>query len=150
MVCMEQENRKKLMALVGEQIKIEKDHVEHLTELEKKMRYAAAKLLVLEMKLDSEKHADILTAIIKTLEGIPNNETLWEYELESYIDPEIVKRELEVHAKMENDVLAHIEKEFAHTTDEGLKLLLQNIEADKKKHQKMLETILHNLYKISP
>jgi rubrerythrin len=147
---MEQENRKKLIALVGEQIKIEKDHVKHLTELEKKMRYAAAKLLVLEMRLDSEKHSDILTAIIKTLEGIPSNETFWQYELESYIDPEIVKRELNVHAKMENDVLAHIEKEFAHTTDEGLKLLLQNIEADKKKHQKMLGAILHNLYKISP
>jgi len=101
------------------------------------------------MRLDSEKHAGILTGILETLKGVPPSKTLWEYELEGYIDPIIVKKSLEEHVKMEADVLAHVEEEMKHTKDEGLKLLLRHIAEDEKKHQKILEEIVKNLYKIT-
>jgi len=109
----------KLIPLIKKQITIEREHVKRITELEKKVRNAAAKLLLLEMRLDSEKHAGILTGILETLKGVPPSKTLWEYELEGYIDPIIVKKSPEEHVKMEADVLAHVEEEMKHTKDEA-------------------------------
>lgn len=143
------EQKDKLIPLIKKQIIIEKEHVKKITELEKKVRNAAARLLLLEMRLDSEKHAGILTGILETLKGVPPSKTLWEYELEGYIDPIIVKRSLEEHVKMEADVLAHVEEEMRHTEDEGLKLLLRHIAEDEKKHHKILEEIVKNLYKVA-
>jgi rubrerythrin len=60
-----------------------------------------------------------------------------------------VKRSLEEHVRMEADVLAHVEEEMRHTRDEGLKLLLRHIAEDEKKHHKILEEIVKNLYKIT-
>ncbi len=143
------EQKDKLVPLIKKQIIIENEHVRKIAELEKRVGNAAAKLLLLEMRLDSEKHAGILTGILETLKGVPPSKTLWEYELEGYIDPIIVKRSLEEHVKMEADVLAHVQEEMKHTKDEGLKLLLGHIAEDEKKHHKILEEIVRNLYKIT-
>jgi rubrerythrin len=142
------EQHEKLIELIKTQIKIENEHVKRITEMNKKLGNAAAKLLLLEMRLDSQKHAGILTEILEILKGKPANKTLWEYHLEGYVDPFVVKRALEDHVKMETDVLAHVEEEMKHTKDEGLKLLLQHIAEDEKKHHKILETVAENMYKI--
>jgi len=47
------EQKDKLIPLIKKQITIEKEHVKRITELEKKIRNAAANLLLLEMRLDS-------------------------------------------------------------------------------------------------
>jgi hypothetical protein len=47
------EQKDKLIPLIKKQITIEKEHVKRITELEKKVRNAAANLLLLEMSLDS-------------------------------------------------------------------------------------------------
>jgi len=142
-------NRENLMKLVKTHIKIEEEQVKQLTELERTTGYAAAKLLLLEMKLDSQKHAGILTSILDMLKGAPANQSLWEYRLESYVDPMVARRSVENHIKMESDVLAHVQEEIKQTKDEGLKLLLQHIAEDEKKHHKILETIVRNTYRIS-
>ena len=141
--------REKLIQLVKTHVKIEEEHVRQLTEMEKTIGYAAAKLLLLEMKLDSQKHAGILNGILDTLKEAPAGQTLWEYRLESYIDPLVAKKSVENHIKMESDVLAHVEDEIKHTKDEGMKLLLQHIAEDEKKHHKILETIVKNAYRIN-
>ena len=143
------EQKDKLIPLIKKQITIEKEHVKKISAMEKKVGNAAARLLLLEMRLDSEKHAGILTGILETIKGIPPSKTLWAYELEGYIDPILVKKSLEQHVKMEADVLAHVEEEMKHTKDEGLKLLLHHIAEDEKKHHKILEEIVRNLYKIT-
>jgi rubrerythrin len=91
-----------------------------------------------------------LTSILKVLRGVPPSQTIWEYRLESYVDPFVVKKELENHMKMETAVLTHVEEEIKQTKDEGLKLLLQHIADDEKKHHKILETIVKYSYKINP
>lgn len=144
------EDKEKLIGLVKKQIGIERELVRKIGEMEKKVGNAAARMLLLEMRLDSKKHAGILTSILKVLKGVPPSQTIWEYRLESYVDPFVVKKELENHMKMENDVLAHVEEEIKQTKDEGLKLLLQHIADDEKKHHKILETIVKYSYKINP
>ena len=81
------EQKDKLIPLIKKQITIEKEHVKRITELEKKVRNAAAKLLLLEMRLDSEKHAGILTGILETLKGVPPSKTLWDMNLKDILTP---------------------------------------------------------------
>ncbi len=142
------ERKDNLVQLLTKHSRIEKEHVKRLGEMEKKVGNAAARLLLLEMQLDSKKHAGILAGILKSLKGVPPSKTLWQYKLEGYVDPIVVRREVEAHIKMETDVLAHVEEEIKQTKDEGLKLLLQHIAEDEKKHHAILETIVKNSYTI--
>jgi rubrerythrin len=144
------ENREELVRLIKKQIEIENDHVKRLDELQKKVRTAAAQLLLYEMQLDSQKHASILSGTLKVLKGVPPSKTLWNYRIESYVDESVVKQELETHMKMETEVLDHVEKEIEKTKDEGLKLLLQNIAEDEKKHHKILGVIVKHSYEFIP
>jgi rubrerythrin len=141
--------RDKLIELLKTHEKMEKEHVAQLTKIEMDVRNAAAKLLLKEMILDSQKHADILATILTTMKGVPKSETLWQYELEGYVDPIVVRKAVENHMKMEADVLSHVEKEIKETKDEGIKLLLGHIAEDEKKHHKILEEIVKNSYKIT-
>lgn len=144
------EHREKLAELIQTQIRIENEHVRRIGELEKKVGTPAANLLLLEMRLDSQKHAGILTGILEMMEKVPTDQTSWEYELEGYVDPVLVKKSLEDHMKMETDVLDHVESELKHTKDEGVKLLLKHIQEDEKKHHAILKTIIDKMYKINP
>jgi len=143
------EQKERLTELIKRQIKIERELVKKIGEMEKKVGNAAAKMLLLEMRFDSQKHTGILSGILKILRGVPPSQTIWEYKLESYIDPFVVKRELESHVKVEAEVLDHVEEEIRQTKDEGVKLLLQHIADDEKKHHKILETIMTQSYKIT-
>jgi rubrerythrin len=144
------ERKERINELLKKQIDIENDHVRRLKELEKKVGTAAARLLLIEMQLDSTKHAAILSEIIEIMNKLTPSQTLWSYKIDSYVDKQSVKKELENHVKMESDVMAHVEEEIRQTKDEGLKLLLEHIAADEKKHHQILETIVKYSYKIKP
>jgi len=144
------ETRERLIELIKKQIEIEENNVRQVSETEKKIDNAAAKMSLLEIRLDSQKHADILNGILEVLRGVPPSKTLWEYRIESYIDPFVVKRELESHIKREDEMLDHVEEEIKQTKDEGLKLLLQHIADDERKHHDILEAIAKHLHKINP
>jgi rubrerythrin len=144
------ENRDKLVELLKKQIDIENMHVERIGELMTKVDSAAAQLLLLEMRLDSQKHASILGGILKILKQMPPSKMLWSYQIGSYVDKLVVKKELENHVALETEVLKHVEEEMKQTRDEGLKLLLQHIIEDEKKHHEILETIVKHFHKISP
>ena len=144
------ETRERLIQLIKKQIEVEKVNVKQVRETEKKVDNAAAKLLLLEIRLDSQKHADILDGILEVLSGVPASKTLWEHRIESYIDPFVVQRELENHEQREAEMIEHVEEEIKHTEDEGLKLLLQHVLDDERKHHKILETIVKHLHKVNP
>jgi rubrerythrin len=139
--------RNTLMKLIKTQIEIENEHVKSIEKLEKTVGNAAAQLLLLEIRLDSTKHAGILTRILEVMEKMHSND-LWKTTLEGYADPVAVKRSIENHIKMEIDVLDQVKNEMKRTKDEGLKLLLEHIQADEEKHHEMLNTIIKNLYKV--
>jgi rubrerythrin len=119
-------------------------------KLEKEVHTAAAKLLLSEMRLDSQKHENILTEILKVLEGIPTPEKLWDARIDSYVDMQVLKKELERHVKLESDMLNDVEKEIKETDDEALKTLLTHIAEDEKKHHKNMELIIKKSYAFTP
>jgi len=120
------------------------------TKLEEQVHTAAAKLLLAEMRLDSKKHEDILTEILKVLEKATLPTTLWDARINSYVDMQVVKKELERHVKIETDMLRDVEKEISETKDEALKTLLIHIAEDEKKHHKNIDLIIKKSYAFTP
>jgi rubrerythrin len=130
--------------------KAEANMVKVCANLEKQVHTAAAKLLLAEMRLDSKKHENILIEILKVLEGIQTPEKLWDARIDSYVDMQVVKKELEKHVKLESDMLKDVEEEVKESDDEAVKTLLTHIAEDEKKHHKNMELIIRKSYAFTP
>lgn len=139
------EDKKRLMDLIRAQIELEKDISGRLANLEGRVDSIAAKLLIREMQLDTEKHAEILGEALKVIEA---PKSFWDYTIHVDADKRMVKRELEEHIKAEEKMKQQIEEEAKKTADEALKLLLKHFADDEDKHHKILKTILSKAYEM--
>jgi len=140
------ESRKELVNLIREQVEIEKESAARLSKTEQKVGTGAAKLLLVEMRCDSQKHAAILEAILEALKGDQSSKPLWERALSGFADPVIVKREIENHKTLGKSMVAHIQKEMIKTDDEAVRTLLQHLTEDEKRHSQILDTIARRCY----
>lgn len=131
-----------------EQVEIEKESVRRLSETEKKVGSGAARLLLCEMRMDSQKHADVLEAMLEVLKSPQPSGPPWERALHSFVDPAIVRKEIENHIALEKSMSTHIKEERAKTNDEVIKTLLAHLEEDEKNHRAILDTIVQNSYKM--
>ena len=59
-----------LVRIIEEQIGIEKESVASFAETEQRVGTGIAKLLLCEMRMDSQKHASILEGVLETLKSI--------------------------------------------------------------------------------
>jgi rubrerythrin len=134
--------------LITKQIAIENTAEKEMSEQEKKVDTVAAKLLLLEVRLDSYKHAKILEAILNVMGE--RTEPLWESRIKGYTDSLTIKKRLEKHIEQEKHALQQIEEVIKETKDEAIKLLLQHILEDEKKHHKIFETIIKKAYMLTP
>ncbi|MGA2237645.1 MAG: ferritin family protein [Candidatus Bathyarchaeia archaeon] len=140
------EPHRELIELVREQVQIEKESAARLGETESKVGTGAAKLLLVEMRCDSQKHAAILEAILEALEGGQSSKPLWQQAFSGFADPIIVKREIEIHKTLGKSMVAHIQKEMSKTDDEAVRTLLQHLTEDEKRHSEILDTIAQRCY----
>ena len=138
-----------LVELLKEQLQIEKNFVASIDSEIESVHNVAARLLLLETKKDSEKHALIIEGILQTVRK-GESKPLWNTLQDSYVDKMVVRRKLENHVKTETAMMEHIEKELKETKDEGIRLLLEHIADDEKKHHKILQTVIKEAYKIKP
>jgi len=135
--------------LIQKQKEAEKDMVKAVKALEDKVHNAAARLLLAELRLDSTKHANICQEILSVTTKI-KPERLWDARIESYVDMLVVKRELERHIKLEEEMLKDVERMIEKTEDEAIKLLLTHIVEDEKKHHKNIRLIIKRSYTLAP
>lgn len=138
-----------LVELLKEQLQIEKNFVEAVDSEIESVHNVAARLLLLETKKDSEKHALIIEGILQTVRK-GESKPLWDTLQDSYVDKMVVRRKLENHVETETAMLEHIEKELKEAKDEGIRLLLKHIADDEKKHHEILRTVIREAYKIKP
>jgi rubrerythrin len=138
-----------LVELLKEQLKIEKNFVTAIDSEIESVHNVAARLLLLETKKDSEKHALIIEGILQTIKK-GESKPLWDTLQDSYVDKIVVRRKLENHVKTETAMMEHIEKELKEAKDDGIRLLLKHIADDEKKHHKILQTVIQEAYKIKP
>jgi rubrerythrin len=140
------EPRRELIDLVREQVQIEKESAARLGETESKVGTGAAKLLLVEIRCDSQKHAAILEAILEALEGAQSSKPLWQQAFSGFADPIMVKREIENHKTLGKSMVAHIQKEMSKTDDEAVRTMLQHLTEDEKRHSEILDTIAQRCY----
>jgi len=119
-------------------------------KLEQQVHTAAAKLLLAEMRLDSQKHENILKEILLVLEGQAKPVNLWDARIQSFVDTQVMRKELERHIKLETVMLENVEKEIRESDDEAVKTLLTHIAEDEKKHHKNIELIIRKSYAFTP
>ncbi|UCH31225.1 MAG: hypothetical protein JSV05_06910 [Candidatus Bathyarchaeota archaeon] len=139
----------RLVELIKKQIRIEKNFVKTVDEQIKSLHTVAAKLLMLETQKDSEKHAMVLDGILTVIKQ-KGTKPLWNTLLDSYVDKIVAKRNLEKHIKTEAAMLENIKEAMKETKDEGIKLLLEHIGNDEKKHHEIMHEVLKQAYKIKP
>jgi len=135
--------------LIKKQKRSEEAMVEVVESLEKKVHNEAARLLLSELRFDSTKHAHICEQILKALDKT-KPDMLWDARIDSYVDMQVVKRELEKHVKLEESMMKDVEKIIATTKDEAIKLLLSHIVEDEKKHHKNVQLVVQKSYALAP
>ena len=138
-----------VIELVKKQKRNEEAMVKVVEDLEGKVNSEAAKLLLAELRLDSSKHARICEEILKIAEKT-KPDRLWDARIDSYVDMQVMKKELERHVKLEDSMLKDVEKVIATTKDEALKLMFTHIAEDEKKHHKNVELVIKKSYLLSP
>ena len=138
-----------VVELVKKQKRNEEAMVKVVEDLEGKVDSEAAKLLLAELRLDSTKHARICEQILKIAEKT-KPDRLWDARIDSYVDMQVMKKELERHIKLEDSMLKDVEKVIATTKDEALKLMFTHIAEDEKKHHKNVELVIKKAYMLSP
>jgi len=138
-----------MVDLIKKQKRAEEAMVKIVEDLEKKVHNEGAKLLLSELRLDSTKHAHICELILKVLDKT-KPDRLWDARIDSYVDMQVVKKELEKHVKLEESMMRDVEKIMATTKDEAIKLLLSHIAEDEKKHHKNVQLVVEKSYALVP
>jgi len=135
--------------LVKRQKQSEEGMVKAVLALEEKVHSEAARLLLSELRLDSTKHAQICEQILKVADRT-TPERLWDARIDSYVDMQVVKKELERHVRLEESMLKDVEKVIATSKDEAIKLLFSHIAEDEKKHHKNVKLVIQKSYTLAP
>ncbi len=138
-----------LIAMMEKHRKIELQNVEMCQEKEDQLKSAGAKLVLYSIRMDSAKHAHILQTLIDTIkEGTP--EYLWDYRIDRYIGQVATERSLQKHIEIEKEMIQQHEATIKKTEDAGIKMLLQNIVDDEKRHHKLIMEVIKRLTTIGP
>ncbi len=142
--------KKGLLDMIKAQINLEKTTARKIQELEATISNLAAKLLLAEMRFDTEKHAKILQTLLDLMKhGEPERRSrqFWTIETRDYVDALEVKELLKSHIAAETRMLVHVTEEMKKTADAAVRLLFKHIITDEKKHHEILETILDKAFK---
>jgi rubrerythrin len=138
-----------VVKLIQRQKQSEESMVKAVEVLEGRVQNEAAKLLLAELRLDSTKHAQICSEILKTVDKAePVN--LWDARIGGYVDMQVVRKELERHIKLEEAMLKDVERIINESKDEAIKLLFTHIAEDERKHHKNIQLIIKRSYTLVP
>lgn len=140
-----------LLHLINTQIKIEKQTVKKVRDLEGLISNLAAKLLLVEMRFDTEKHAKMSQTLLELSEKREADKTskkFWQTETSEYVDALNAKGALENHVAVERTMLEQMKKMVEITDDSAMKMVFRHILEDEKKHHEIMEAILEKAFKI--
>ncbi|MFQ6125817.1 MAG: ferritin family protein [Candidatus Heimdallarchaeota archaeon] len=145
---MENENGE-LLEILEENRKLELQNIKISQEKEEQLKSAGAKLILYQIRMDSTKHAKILQTLIDTIkEGTP--EYLWDYRIDRYVGQVATEQALQKHVEIEKEMIQRHEAMIKKTDNQGVKLILQHIVDDEKRHHKMLKEVIKQLHKLGP
>lgn len=129
--------KEKLIDFLKEQVKIEKEIVDSINKSLDRIGNPAVKGVLSGISLDSLKHAEMYEAAVKLLTGplLP----LAEENLDE--QRELVEKHIELEARL----IKRIEEILPSIEDEKVKLVLNAILSDEKRHHELLKKVLETL-----
>jgi rubrerythrin len=129
-------NKQEFKGIIEKRIENEKKAVELLQDSLEKTSNTVIQLLLYQLALDSTKHEYMLRATLELLET-PSKE---QFKCEG----EEFRKAIEKHAEVEREMLESFEKIVDKTEDKRIRLILQEIISDEKKHH----TIIKRIYEL--
>jgi len=123
-----------IVSFLKEQIKIENRIVKSLDESIIRIENPAVKGVLKGISLDSMKHAQMYLAAIELM--TETSKALSQLELDEQ------KSLIEKHIKMEMKLIDRINEKIPQIKDEKVKMLLDAILSDEKRHHKLLMQVL--------
>ena len=132
-------SKEELVKLFKNQIKIEETIVDSVNEGLVEIKNPAVKGVLKGISLDSLKHAEMYSSAINLLTSVP--QALTEGNLEK-------QRELvEKHIRIEAEIITILSEQLPKIKNEKVKLLLEAILSDEKRHHALLKKVLEILVK---
>jgi len=131
------DSKEKLVNFLNEQIKIENKIVESLRSSLVEMANPAVKGVLKGISLDSAKHAEMYTSAINLLTSVP--QALNQEQLDR--QRELVER----HIRLEAELIDKIGGVLPSVKNDKVRLLLDAILSDEKRHHKLLKEVLEIL-----
>jgi len=130
-------SNEKLVNFLNEQIKIENKIVDSLKSSLVEMANPAVKGVLKGISLDSAKHAEMYASAINLLTSVPPALT------QEHLDKQ---RELvEKHIRLEAELIGKISKAMPGIENKKVRLLLNAILLDEKRHHQLLKEVLEIL-----
>lgn len=126
-----------LVVFLKEQIKIENKIVESLNSALREIGNPAVKGVLKGISLDSVKHAEMYAAAVKLLTSV--SQALTQEHLDK--QRELVKE----HIRLEVELIERISEIIPNIENEKIKLLLNAILLDEKRHHELLKKVLEIL-----
>jgi len=124
---------KELIAFFREQVKNEEEIVESINKALRKLRNPVVVSVLKGMSLDSLKHADMYKAAESIITVAP---AMSEDELDH------LNEVVSWHIANEEKVMDKVDSFIERIKDKKIKFLLENIQADEKRHHELLKTIM--------
>ena len=131
------DSKDKLLVFLNEQIKIENKIVDSLNSALAEIGNPAVKGVLKGISLDSVKHADMYASALKLLKSV--SQALTQENLDK--QRELVKE----HILMETELIKRISKVIPNIENEKVRLLLNAILMDEKRHHELLKRVLEIL-----
>jgi rubrerythrin len=137
-------NNKDLLEKLEKHRQLELRNIKICQEREKQLKNPAAQLMLYQIRMDSTKHAHILQKLKEIIEeDIP--EPIWNYRANRYIGQASTEEELKEHADLEKEMIKAHEETIKTSNDPGIKMILQHIVEDEKRHHKIIMDMIKNL-----
>jgi bacterioferritin (cytochrome b1) len=126
-------SKDELVKFLRDQVKIENKIVDSLNKSLPDIGNPAVKGVLKGISLDSVKHAEMYTSAVALLTSVPKALT------QENLDKQ--KDLVEKHIQMEADLIQKISKMLPSVKDKKVKLLLEAILSDEKRHHELLKSV---------
>jgi rubrerythrin len=130
-------SKDELITFIQNQIEIEKQIVGSLKESLVNINNQAVKGVLGGISLDSEKHAEMYNAELKLLTEVSSALT------QEHLDKQIEL--VEKHIQIEAEIIERLDKSIVKFQNEKVRLLLNAIMVDEKRHHSLLKEVLQIL-----
>ncbi len=133
-------NQQKLIEVLQSQIDIEKKTFEELSEYEDESSQAVVRLVLLFMRLDTQKHQKFLEGVINLLNESPCD--AWSAKVDRYTERINLERRLQSLLEQEEQMSDYLGEAIEEIPNPVARKLLSHLREDEMRHQKDIKELV--------